>query len=394
MTAAEIQITRPRTIGSSAGAPRRSSGGLRGRRRGGARGAPRRRPPPRDRADRAAAARPSSRSASCSRPQGSPCSARRAGSRVGQNRCGRDRSARLDPVARTRGDDRPRPADDPHVRADAAGRDPACVWLTAVRWRRLGGDSDLVMRVAVWGVAAGVVGARAYHDITSWSEVPDPKWKGIFEVWKGGLGVWGGILLGDARRRVVVRRVGQRRARCSWTRPRRACCSRRASAGSATGGTRSSSASRPTCRGASRSTAHRTAPERVPRRDDVPPDVPLRADLGPRRRRAADLDRPALSGSGRRRSSRSTSPTTASGASSRSCCASTRRTSSSALRLNAWVSIVVFICSTAFFIWWQVLGRGGERDRAAQRPRGRPPARRRRRGRRWPSRRAASGRRG
>jgi prolipoprotein diacylglyceryl transferase len=23
------------------------------------------------------------------------------------------------------------------------------------------------------------------------------------------------------------------------------------------------------------------------------------------------------------------------------------------LRLNAWVSIVVFICSTAFFIWWQ-----------------------------------------
>jgi prolipoprotein diacylglyceryl transferase len=29
------------------------------------------------------------------------------------------------------------------------------------------------------------------------------------------------------------------------------------------------------------------------------------------------------------------------------------------LRLNAWVSLVVFICSTVFFVWWQFL-RGGE----------------------------------
>ncbi len=72
----------------------------------------------------------------------------------------------------------------------------ACIALTGYRWTRRGGDWDLVMRAAVWGVAAGVVGARLYHDITSWNEVPTPKWKGIFEVWQGGLGVWGGILLG------------------------------------------------------------------------------------------------------------------------------------------------------------------------------------------------------
>jgi prolipoprotein diacylglyceryl transferase len=84
-----------------------------------------------------------------------------------------------------------------------------CCWLTAVQWRRLGGDSDLVVRVAVWGVAFGVVGARAYHDLTSWSEVPSPKWKGIFEVWHGGLGVWGGILLGTLAGTLVVRRAGQ-----------------------------------------------------------------------------------------------------------------------------------------------------------------------------------------
>jgi len=84
----------------------------------------------------------------------------------------------------------------------------ACVWLTGVRWTRAGGDWDLVMRCAVWGVAFGVVGARAYHVLTSWSEVPDPKWKGVFEVWEGGLGVWGGIFLGVLAGIVIVRREG------------------------------------------------------------------------------------------------------------------------------------------------------------------------------------------
>jgi len=83
----------------------------------------------------------------------------------------------------------------------------ACIALTGVRWTRMGGDWDLVLRVAVWGVAAGVVGARAYHDITSWNEVPH-KWWGPFAVWQGGLGVWGGILLGCLVGSWIVRRSG------------------------------------------------------------------------------------------------------------------------------------------------------------------------------------------
>jgi prolipoprotein diacylglyceryl transferase len=83
-----------------------------------------------------------------------------------------------------------------------------CVWLTAVRWKRLGGEFDLVVRVTVWGVAFGVLGARLYHDVTSWDEVPSPKWQGIFEVWKGGLGVWGGILFGTIAGVIVIRRSG------------------------------------------------------------------------------------------------------------------------------------------------------------------------------------------
>jgi prolipoprotein diacylglyceryl transferase len=82
------------------------------------------------------------------------------------------------------------------------------VWLTGRRWTSRGGDWDLVFRVAMWGVAGGVVGARMYHVLTSWSEVPDPKWQGVFEIWKGGLGIWGGILGGVLAGAIVVRRSG------------------------------------------------------------------------------------------------------------------------------------------------------------------------------------------
>jgi prolipoprotein diacylglyceryl transferase len=84
----------------------------------------------------------------------------------------------------------------------------AAVWLTGRRWTRRGGDWDLVFRVAMWGVAGGVVGARLYHVVTSWSEVPDPKWQGVFEIWKGGLGIWGGIAGGVLAGAIVVRRSG------------------------------------------------------------------------------------------------------------------------------------------------------------------------------------------
>jgi prolipoprotein diacylglyceryl transferase len=83
----------------------------------------------------------------------------------------------------------------------------ACIWLTGVRWVRRGGDWDLVLKVAVWGVAAGIVGARLYHLATSWSEVPD-EWWGPFAVWEGGLGIWGGIAGGVLVGGIVAKRAG------------------------------------------------------------------------------------------------------------------------------------------------------------------------------------------
>jgi prolipoprotein diacylglyceryl transferase len=83
----------------------------------------------------------------------------------------------------------------------------ACVWITGRRWVARGGDWDLIFRCAVWGVAFGIVGARLYHLITSWDEVPD-EWWGPFAIWKGGLGVWGGIFLGVLAGYIVARRAG------------------------------------------------------------------------------------------------------------------------------------------------------------------------------------------
>jgi prolipoprotein diacylglyceryl transferase len=83
----------------------------------------------------------------------------------------------------------------------------AAVVITGIRWTRRGGDWDLIFRVAVWGVASGIVGARLYHVITSWDELPD-EWWGPFAIWKGGLGVWGGIGLGCIVGAIVARRSG------------------------------------------------------------------------------------------------------------------------------------------------------------------------------------------
>ena len=83
----------------------------------------------------------------------------------------------------------------------------AAVGITGLRWTRRGGDWDLIFRVAVWGVAFGIVGARLYHVITSWDELPD-EWWGPFAIWKGGLGVWGGIGLGTIVGAIVAKRSG------------------------------------------------------------------------------------------------------------------------------------------------------------------------------------------
>ena len=83
----------------------------------------------------------------------------------------------------------------------------AAVYIAGKLWVSQGGDWDLVYRCSMWGVLAGIIGARVYHVITSWNEVPD-EWWGVFAVWKGGLGVWGGVAAGVITGAIIAKRSG------------------------------------------------------------------------------------------------------------------------------------------------------------------------------------------
>ena len=73
----------------------------------------------------------------------------------------------------------------------------AAILISRWGWRRQGGDPDLVYEIAVWAFPAGLVGGRIYFDITTPSQIPD-HWWGVFAIWQGGLGIWGGIAGGAA----------------------------------------------------------------------------------------------------------------------------------------------------------------------------------------------------
>ncbi len=72
----------------------------------------------------------------------------------------------------------------------------AAVWLFGrlLEEHRVG-TSDDASSIAIWGVAAGVLGARAYHVVTDWSRFSDDLGS-IPQIWKGGLGIPGGLLVG------------------------------------------------------------------------------------------------------------------------------------------------------------------------------------------------------
>jgi prolipoprotein diacylglyceryl transferase len=73
----------------------------------------------------------------------------------------------------------------------------AAILVTTWQWERLGGKRELVYETAMWGFPAGLIGGRIYFLITTPSQIP-PHWWGPFAIWKGGLGIWGGIAAGAA----------------------------------------------------------------------------------------------------------------------------------------------------------------------------------------------------
>ncbi len=84
--------------------------------------------------------------------------------------------------------------------------------ITRRRWRAVGGDPDIVGDIALWSVPAGIIGGRIYFDITTPMDIPHV-WYGVFAVWDGGLGIWGGVALAAVVGLWRLRRLGVNQAR-------------------------------------------------------------------------------------------------------------------------------------------------------------------------------------
>ena len=203
--------------------------------------------------------------------------------------------------------------------------------------------------------------------------MPTPKWQGVFEIWNGGLGIWGGILFGVLAGR--DRRPPRGRAARLLHGRGRARAAARQGIGRIGNWWNQELYGKPTKLpwGLKIDDAHHRAcgrgvSARVSQRHALPADLPLRAALG--------SGRLPCSCSGCRAATRFRPPALFALYVSYYCFGrffeELLRIDPSrhilGLRLNAWVSIVCFVVSTGFFIWWQVLGHGAEppRDPAAE----------------------------
>lgn len=88
----------------------------------------------------------------------------------------------------------------------------AAIWIGERRWVARGGRAGDIQDLAIWAVPFGLVGARAYHVATDagryFGADGDP-WQALY-IWKGGLGIWGGIALGAVGVVLGARRKGIR----------------------------------------------------------------------------------------------------------------------------------------------------------------------------------------
>lgn len=67
-------------------------------------------------------------------------------------------------------------------------------WLAQRRWAKLGGFTGTMVPIAFWAVLSGLIGARLYSVATSWQiDTNGGHFVQIFEIWNGGLGIWGGV---------------------------------------------------------------------------------------------------------------------------------------------------------------------------------------------------------
>lgn len=72
------------------------------------------------------------------------------------------------------------------------------ILISSKRYRKIGGIESEILDIAIWIVPAGIIGGRLYHVITT-PELyfgSEGHFYDAFEIWKGGMGIWGAVALG------------------------------------------------------------------------------------------------------------------------------------------------------------------------------------------------------
>lgn len=90
----------------------------------------------------------------------------------------------------------------------------AGLWLTSVRWARRGAPEGSVWDIVIWAIPFGIIGGRLYHVVSSPDAYFGPGFDGtgdlglIPQIQRGGLGIWGAVVLGVLGAWIGCRRSG------------------------------------------------------------------------------------------------------------------------------------------------------------------------------------------
>ncbi|MDQ0769583.1 prolipoprotein diacylglyceryl transferase [Pseudarthrobacter defluvii] len=88
------------------------------------------------------------------------------------------------------------------------------LWLTSVRWAKRGAPEGSVWDIVIWAIPFGIIGGRLYHVVSSPDAYFGPGFDGtgdlslIPQIQRGGLGIWGAVVLGAIGAWIGCRRSG------------------------------------------------------------------------------------------------------------------------------------------------------------------------------------------
>jgi prolipoprotein diacylglyceryl transferase len=88
------------------------------------------------------------------------------------------------------------------------------LWLTSARWAKRGAPEGSVWDIVVWAIPFGIIGGRLYHVVSSPDAYFGPGFDGtgdlslIPQIQRGGLGIWGAVVLGVVGAWIGCRRSG------------------------------------------------------------------------------------------------------------------------------------------------------------------------------------------